>query len=148
MREGWVALAACVVFLVLPATGAAVELTEATRCRIIKLKAVVKELKDKAQCYERSFKGNIPVSQACLQRAEEKRERLFGRAEQRGGCATARDGATLGARTDAYLRDVTGSLEGTGKKAAPPSESEAKKSESGSATVESAGEPGKTQGKE
>lgn len=103
--------------------------SEATRCEIVKLKALVKELKDKAQCYERSLKASVPVSDACFDRAEHKRERLFARAEERGACKTVKDGASFSTRVDAFLQDVTRSLHGSeaaAKKAAETVKNDAK----------------------
>ena len=115
--------------------------SEATRCEIVKLKALVKELKDKAQCYERSLKANVPVSDSCFDRAEHKRERLFARAEDRGACKTVKDGATFSTRIDAFLQDVTRSLHGTeaaAKEAVETVKSDAKAAAGGAAEASAA----------
>ncbi len=97
--------------LLLPSVTTAAVSAEA-RCKIMKLKAVLKEAKDKAHCYERSLKANLPSSQICFARAEERRQRYFQRVEETGGCATVKDGASLGVRVDGFLQDVTTALQG------------------------------------
>lgn len=99
----------------------AAEVSEATRCEIIKLKAVVKELKDKAQCYERSLKTNLPVPQSCLSYAEKKKARIFERIDGRGACLASADNALLSLRIDSFLRDVKTSLHAGGLSATPKS---------------------------
>jgi hypothetical protein len=122
MRFGWVkfgVMAAVAVLMGTPASAATV--SEEARCTIVKLKSSVKEVKDKAQCYERSLKADVPVSGACLKRAEDKRERLFERAEQRGGCKTTKEGATIGVRVDAFLQDINRTLDGSASASAKAS---------------------------
>ncbi len=137
MRTQWVGfgvIAVCGLLTAATATAAPAAISEGARCEIIKLKATVKELKDKAQCYERSLKGNVPVAQSCFARAESKRERIFSRAEERGGCKTTKDGATLGARIDSFLQDATRALSGSAaapKKATVAPAEEAKTPDAG-----------------
>jgi len=127
-------MAACV--LLWGTTAGAGSMSEETRCTIVKLKASVKELKDKAHCYERSLKAGVPVAGACLARAEDKRERLFRHAEERGGCKTTKDGASLGTRADSYLLDLTRALEGATTSAATPAPTVGKKPEGSSEAAE------------
>ena len=117
--------------LLWPAMVQAESISEETRCKIVKLKASVKELKDKAQCYERSFKANVPVSGRCLERAEYKRARLYERAEQRGGCTGTGEGTTIAARIDDFLRDTTQTLEPSPKSAKDAGKEDAKKEKTG-----------------
>ncbi len=143
MRQGWVGLLVMAAFCAVvfgPEKASAATVSDATRCEIIKLKGVVKELKDKAQCYERSMKANAPVSQACFNRAEEKRQRIYDRAEERGGCKTMKDGATLGVRIDAFLQDATRTLSGEGA-AAKAAATEEKKSDANDAKAADAKAP-------
>ena len=83
---------------------------EARRCAVVKLKAVIKEAKDKEQCYERALKSEVPVSSDCLSKAASRRDHMFERAEERGGCATEKDGAGMGSRVDSFVGDVTRAL--------------------------------------
>lgn len=131
MRMKWVGTVVLAVTLSSASPSGAAAISDETRCEIVKLKATVKELKDKAQCYERSLKGNVPVSQACFERAEQKRDRIFERAEERGGCKTTKDGPGYGARIDVFLREVTQKLaKGTpSDKASAETPAEAKEAE-------------------
>lgn len=133
MFKGLVGVTAGALLLALSSYAAA-EVSEATRCEIIKLKSVVKELKDKAQCYERSLKTNVPVPESCLARAEQKKARIFERVEERGACRTTTDNDMLSSRIDSFLQDVTKSLGSGGSPASsksaaasPPSEDKSAK---------------------
>lgn len=144
MRMGWVGIVMLMAVSSASSAGAAT-VSEETRCEIVKLKATVKEVKDKAQCYERSLKAKVPVSQDCFERAAQKRDRIFERAEERGGCKTTKDGPGYGARIDVFLQEVTQKLAGTptskaSAEASPEASPEAKKAE-GTAQAKPAGTP-------
>lgn len=99
--------AAMTVFLLLAGSTAGAAEVDARRCAVIKLRALVKEVKDKAQCWERSLKAETPVASDCLGKAEARRDRMFERAEAGGACATQKDGSTFGSRIDAFVAELS-----------------------------------------
>jgi hypothetical protein len=113
MRTGvqTIAIAAAVTaFLALAVSTAGAAEMDARRCAVIKLRALVKEVKDKAQCWERSLKVEAPVESDCLSKAEARRDRMFERAEEGGACATQKDGSSYSGRIDAFIGEVSRAL--------------------------------------
>ncbi|MBM4265011.1 MAG: hypothetical protein FJ144_00125 [Deltaproteobacteria bacterium] len=113
MRTGvqTIAIAAAVTafFGLAVSTAGAAEM-DARRCAVIKLRALVKEVKDKAQCWERSLKAEAPVESDCLSKAEARRDRMFERAEEGAACATQKDGSAYSGRIDAFIGEVSRAL--------------------------------------
>jgi hypothetical protein len=64
-------------------------------------------LKKALGCYAKKQKIGQPVDPACLSGADNKYSQCFGLAEGLGGCLTVGDEATVKAKVDAYLADVS-----------------------------------------
>jgi len=89
----------------------------AQRCAAAKIKAAGKKAHAKALCYAKAAAAGVPVSQACLDKAEAQFSAAFANAEEKasksGGCVTQSDVADVENRVDMFVSDVVSALPGT-----------------------------------
>src|SRR5439155_245961 len=80
-------------------------------------KAAGKKAHAKALCYAKAAAAGVPVSQACLDKAEAQFSLAFANAEEKasksGGCVTQSDVADVENRVDMFISDVVSALPGT-----------------------------------
>lgn len=104
-------LIAAGLLVLLTATGGAAlaRATPAQKCALKKIKAVAKKAQLKLKCYAKAaVKG--AVDPKCIAKAEAKFDKLFTKAESKGGCATSGDEQALEDKVDAFVADVVSEL--------------------------------------
>src|SRR5438552_5648835 len=89
----------------------------AQRCAAAKIKEAGKKAHAKALCYAKAAAAGVPVSQACLDKADAQFSLAFANAEEKarksGGCATTGDDAVIEDKVDAFVSDVVSELPAT-----------------------------------
>ncbi len=78
------------------------------KCAAGKIKEAGKKADAKLKCHSKAIGKSVDVDPGCLQKAEDKFLKAFGKAETKGGCATSGDAATLEARVDQLVAAVLG----------------------------------------
>jgi hypothetical protein len=84
--------------------------TKGEQCAAAKLKAATKKTVAKLACYQRAVAKDAAVSRDCLSAATAKFNAAFGKAETRGGCATAGDQAAVEKMVDDYVAVLVDAL--------------------------------------
>ena len=79
-------------------------------CAAAKLRAAGKKASSKLKCEAKATSKGTAVDPLCLGKAETKFGGKWGKAEAQGGCATTNDQATIEAKVDAFVLDVTAEL--------------------------------------
>src|SRR5438046_10327957 len=81
----------------------------AQRCAAAKIKAAGKKAHAKALCYAKAAAAGIPVSQACLDKAEEQLSAAFANAEEKasnsGGCLQQAEVVDVSQSADIVVKD-------------------------------------------
>jgi hypothetical protein len=102
---------ALVAFVAAAASVAQAGPTPAQKCTAAKIKAASKKAAATLKCQQKAILKGIAVDQPCLDKAQNKFDEAFAKAEAKGGCATAGDAAAIGPVVDTFVDDLVAALE-------------------------------------
>jgi len=84
--------------------------TPAQACAAAKMKAAANKAKKKLGCHATAAKKGLPVDAECLMKAESKFVEAFQKAEDKGGCATVNDAASIESIVDVFVNSIVAAL--------------------------------------
>ena len=82
------------------------------KCAAAEFRAMIKQLRAKAQCHERSLRLGIPVDQDCLNRVESRQQRMLTKVHRNKACqGLETDEGGIRFRIDEFLREARSSID-------------------------------------